>query len=123
MLTGVVIQGDDRGKALGFPTANLQTATSQQFPDTGIYAAWATLPPDTTKLPAAVHIGPRPTFASSRPTFEVHLINFPYQELYGRTLNVQLVTKLRDVKKFSSTDELVSAIHDDIKNTLAILAQ
>lgn len=117
---GIVTRGSNRGRALGFPTANVALASGHTQPAPGIYAAWARLGTDAL-LPAAVHIGPRPTFEDATPTVEVHLINFPDRDLYGQSLAIQLVAKLRDVAAFPTVDALREAIAADCEKALAIL--
>lgn len=119
-LVGTVVRGDGRGEKLGFPTANL-ALTSPQEVAPAIYAAWVKLPPHKEVFPAAVHVGPRPTFPGANPSFEVHLINFPFEELYDRQLQVQLVKTIREIKSFASTAELTAAITEDITKALEIL--
>lgn len=107
-LVGTVVQGDRRGRTIGFPTANLETLVVP--PGAGVYAGIATLPSGAA-LAAAVNIGARPTF--DRPsTVEVHVLNAerwsevgPVSE-YGWTLRVELVSFLRDTVRFGSVAEL-----------------
>ncbi len=119
-LAGTVVRGDGRGEKLGFPTANIVLDAPQDITP-AIYAAWVKLAPHKEIFPAAVHIGPRPTFPGATPSFEVHLINFPFEELYERLLQVQLVKTIRDIKSFASTTELKAAITEDITKALEIL--
>ena len=132
-IVGTVIRGAGRGRDLGFPTANLQLQQPQQRPADGVYAAWATISPSdkggvggleaSPPVPgresymAAVHVGPVPTFNEDSPTVEVHLLDFPDHDLYDQELTIEIITKLRDVEKFSSAEKLVAAIEQDIQQT------
>ncbi|MEX2054965.1 MAG: riboflavin kinase [Candidatus Andersenbacteria bacterium] len=120
-ISGVVVRGDSRGKALGFPTANLVLDRLHEQPADGIYAARVRTMPATTEWPAVAHVGPRPTFAGASATVEVHLLNFPDQSLYGQTLLVQFLTKIREVQKFATVPDLIAAIQDDCQKALEIL--
>lgn len=120
-ISGTVVPGDGRGRSLGFPTANIAMGESAIKPAPAIYAAWARVLPEKSLLPAVVHIGPRPTFAAASPTFEVHIIRFPDQDLYDRTVAVLLVRHIREVVAFDSPAELARAIRQDIKDALDIL--
>ena len=120
-ITGVVVRGAGRGKELGFPTANLQLSDATERPLEGIYAAWVTIGAIAHKYSAAVHVGPAPTFNRTQSIIEVHLLNFPPQDLYGAKLTVTLVQKIREVQKFSSATDLITAIKKDCATALSIL--
>jgi riboflavin kinase/FMN adenylyltransferase len=119
-LSGVVVPGQGRGKALGFPTANIKLHHGQIQPPTGVFAARAELPKKQFWL-AAVHIGPAPTFNDSTYRIEVHLLDYEGGSLYGQPLTVELVKKIRDVKKFATEDELSAAITADCIEARQIL--
>jgi len=121
-ITGIIIKGDGRGRALGFPTANLQLTQPTSF-SPGVYAGWAHLNDDTTWYRGAIHIGPRPTFLGASATVEVHLLDFHDRDLYGQTLTCTNVTYLRPVKKFESVEALVAAIQADCDEVRRILKQ
>lgn len=119
-LRGVVVQGDGRGRSLGFPTANLRIRDSRKLvPREGIYAVRVGLPAGTRD--GALHIGPRPTFPGSEATIEVHLLDYD-GHLYGTELQVDLIERLREVQPFSSVAELVGRMHDDVRRARRILA-
>ena len=109
-LTGTVVIGEQRGRTLGFPTANLASVETI-MPKPGLYAA--TLRHHDRRCAAAVHIGDNPTFGQTPLKIEVFLIDFD-GDLYGQTLRVDLLRRLRDVGKFASVDELVAQMHRDI---------
>lgn len=113
-VTAIVEVGDQRGRLLGFPTANLHPADCDLRPR-GVYAAVA-VTADGTRWPAAVNVGTRPTFTGGgvRPSVEVHLIGFD-GNLYGQTLTVDFLAKLRDEVHFESVGALVAQLHADIE--------
>jgi len=115
---GLVEKGAGRGRTIGVPTANVRT-TAETIPARGVYAAWVEV--RGRRWPAAVNIGFNPTFVDAQggvPSIEAHLIGFPPNEesgdLYGETLKIEFVARLREEKKFSSVDALVSQIQADI---------
>ena len=115
-LTGIVVEGEKIGRALGFPTANLSLDPDLAVPADGVYAAWAELNPFTahaTTHPAAVSIGERPTFDGRRRVVEAYLLDFD-GDLYGQSLRVHFVARLRGQERFDSIDALVEQMHRDV---------
>jgi riboflavin kinase/FMN adenylyltransferase len=119
-LMAVVTRGDQLGRRLGFPTANLDVA-GLVLPPHGVYAVQVQC--SRASHPAVANIGLRPTLekAESTPRVEVHLIHFE-GDLYGQTLEVVFVEKLRDEKKFASLEELRTQIVADVRRAEALLA-
>lgn len=117
-LLGRVERGDERGRKLGFPTANL-SLHHEVCPRRGVYAASVEI--DGVRYRALVNIGVRPTFESGAPKelVEVHLLAFE-GNLYGRVLDVEFIRRLRDERKFASPDELVAQIRADREAALAV---
>jgi riboflavin kinase/FMN adenylyltransferase len=109
-IRGMVTHGAARGAKLGFPTANLD-AIDTLLPALGVYAGRAILPNRT--WPAAINIGPNPTFGEQAVKVEVHLIGF-HGSLYGQAIEVDFVSRLRDIRRFSGIDELKVQLSDDI---------
>jgi riboflavin kinase/FMN adenylyltransferase len=107
-LRGIVGQGAQRGRTLGFPTANLHQPQTL-VPAFGVYAARA------RGYPVAVHIGPNPTFGEGHAKIEAHLIGFS-GDLYGQELALEFVARLRDVRRFASVDELRLQLQTDIES-------
>lgn len=106
-----VVRGAGRGRELGFPTANLRPpGGGKLLPAAGIYAAHASLPDRPSE--GLLHVGPRPTFAGSPPSVELYLLDFD-GDLYGETLRVDVLERLRDVAAFGSSDELVRQMRED----------
>jgi len=112
-IEGTVVEGERRGHELGFPTANLDT-NGLVLPPNGVYAAHAQL--GQAVHHAVLNIGLRPTLAKPETTLQVeaHLLDFN-DELYGQVMEIELVERLRDEQRFSSTYELASQISRDIE--------
>lgn len=117
-LSGVVEPGRKLGRRLGFPTANLAIAGIMQIPGPGVYAAEACVA-NGRCYPAVVNIGVRPTVDENLPlTVEAHLCGFE-GNLYGRTLRLRFLRRLRDERRFSTLDELKAAIAGDVASVCA----
>ncbi|HZZ77544.1 MAG TPA: riboflavin biosynthesis protein RibF [Gemmataceae bacterium] len=109
-ITGVVGTGARRGATLGFPTANLEQIPTL-IPGNGVYAARAVV--DGATWPAAVNIGPNPTFGDDARKVETHLVGFSGQ-IYGKSLCLDFVKKVRDTRPFASVQELITQIRADV---------
>jgi riboflavin kinase / FMN adenylyltransferase len=108
LFEGEVVIGDRRGRQLGMPTANIVPDDALLCPGHGVYAAWA------HGYPAAVNVGVRPTFETGRGLLvEAHLIGFD-GDLYGETLRIAFVERMRGEKRFESVDALVEQMHRDV---------
>lgn len=108
---GRVVRGDGRGRALGFPTANLALPDAAKLlPFEGIYAVHADVEGELRN--AVLHLGPRPTYAGAAATIEVHLLDFE-ADLYGREVGVSFCERLRGIDRFESEAALASAIAED----------
>ena len=119
-LAGVVVQGDRRGRELGFPTANVSVPDNMALPGDGIYATWAIV--DGERLPSATSIGIRPTFGLTERLVEVYIFDFD-ADLYGKTLGVEFVEKLRDQEAFGSVEALIDQVNQDVADARRSLAQ
>jgi riboflavin kinase/FMN adenylyltransferase len=116
MLEGPVVEGDKRGRELGFPTANLIPDDRLVAPGHGVYAAFA------NGHPAAVNIGVRPTFESGRGVLiEAYLIDHD-EDLYGQNLRIAFVSRLRGERRFPSVEELVAQMHRDVDEAQRVCA-
>ncbi len=116
LLEGTVVEGDRRGRTLGFPTANLVPDDELVCPGHGVYAAFA------NGIPAAVNVGVRPTFETGRGVLiESYLIDHDH-DLYGRSLRLAFIAKLRGEKRFESADELVAQMHRDVEEARELCA-
>jgi riboflavin kinase / FMN adenylyltransferase len=107
---GIVVHGDGRGRALGFPTANLDVPAGLLVPPDGVYAGW------TRGRRAAISIGTNPHFDGVDRRVEAHLLDFD-DDLYDQRLLVEIWTSLRGQRRFDSLDELVAAIGVDVERT------
>ena len=117
-ISGKVREGEKRGRLLGFPTANLSTE-AELLPADGVYAVWGTLGNRTA--PGVANLGSNPTFPGDRFSVEVHLFDFD-EDIYGRTLRVDFVERIREEIKFPSVHALVEQIRDDARRAREILA-
>jgi riboflavin kinase/FMN adenylyltransferase len=120
-LTGLVVEGDQIGRMLGVPTANLRLHEERLVPANGIYAVWARIETETEWRSAAMSIGVRPTFGGQVRTLEVHILDWS-GELVGRDLDVEFVRWLRPEIKFESRDALTEAMRDDLARARTLLA-
>lgn len=109
-IRGTVVRGAGRGAGLGFPTANLGRVDTL-LPGEGIYAAWAWVQDEP--FPAAISVGPNPTFHEQRLKVEAYLIGFDAL-LYGRTIEVDFLQRLRDIERFDSVDRLIAQMNVDV---------
>jgi riboflavin kinase/FMN adenylyltransferase len=115
---GVVVRGDQRGRKLGFPTANLLTARFTAVPADGVYAAW--LIRDGQRLPAAASIGTNPTFSGQERRCEAYVLDFD-GDLYGERLALDFVTRVRPQERFDTVEALIDAIAGDVARTREVL--
>jgi riboflavin kinase/FMN adenylyltransferase len=127
-LAGVVVRGDQRGRELGFPTANLMCHRYAAVPADGVYAAWlvrggdgrATAGPVTGgrphALPASVSIGTNPTFSGRERRVEAYVLDFA-GDLYGERVSLDFVAHLREQRRYDGIEPLVAQIRDDVEQT------
>ncbi|MEX0971942.1 MAG: bifunctional riboflavin kinase/FAD synthetase [Solirubrobacterales bacterium] len=116
MVEGTVVEGDQRGRELGFPTANIVPDDRLAYPGHGVFAAFA------DGVPAAVNVGVRPTFDSGRGVLiETYLIDRD-EDLYGRTLRVAFVERLRGERRFASVEELIAQMRIDVEDARRVCA-
>lgn len=119
-LAGPVIPGDGRGRTIGIPTANIDVPAEKVIPLNGVYACWGLV--DGKKYRAVVNIGVRPTFTGGDvlPRVEAHLLDYS-SDLYGKTLTLEFVERLRGEQKFPSIEALVTQIRQDIEKAKELL--
>ena len=116
MVEGVVVEGDQRGRERGFPTANIVPDDRLAIPGHGVYAAFA------NGVPAAVNVGVRPTFDTGRGVLiETYLIDRS-EDLYGATLRVAFVERLRGEKRFPGVEELITQMRIDVEDAKCVCA-
>jgi riboflavin kinase / FMN adenylyltransferase len=118
---GEVARGDERGRTLGYPTANLVPQDGLVVPGHGVYACRATTPEGTEHV-AATNVGVRPMFVTGRgELIEAYLVDFE-GDLYGQPLTVAFLKRLRGEKRFASVDALVEQMARDVQDARAIAA-
>ena len=118
-LSGEVIVGDQRGRTIGFPTANLDVWEEKVIPANGVYATWITLP-DGSRHMTATNVGVRPTVDGQSVRIEAHLLDFS-GDLYGQILHLEFVEWIRGEKRFSGLEELKNQINVDVEAIRHIL--
>jgi riboflavin kinase/FMN adenylyltransferase len=118
LLRGTVVQGQRRGRELGFPTANLALSSKLLAPENGIYAAYSRH--NDSLVPSMVYVGTNPTFGEQARVVEVNLIDFN-ADLYGLELAVLFVDRVRGDQRFDGVDQLIVQMHRDQEETSATL--
>jgi riboflavin kinase / FMN adenylyltransferase len=117
LLEGEVVRGDQRGRELGFPTANIVPSDDLVCPGHGVYAGFA------NEHPAAIHVGVRPMFETGRGLLvEPHLIDFD-GDLYGQRLRIAFIARLRGEKRFPSVEDLIAQMHRDVGEARELCAR
>jgi riboflavin kinase/FMN adenylyltransferase len=110
-LEGVVVRGEQKGRELGFPTANIEVGDPEKMlPKEGVYATYGRVRGE--RIPGLLHLGPRPTFPGFSPTIELHLLDWS-GDIYGDHVRVEVVDRIRDIRPFPSVDALIEAIRGD----------
>jgi len=120
-LRGSVMPGEHIGHQLGYPTANLNPDHADKLiPAAGVYAVWVTLEGEQQSRPAMMNIGVRPTFQGQTQTLEVNILNFE-GNLYGQTVLVSFIKRLREERKFDSPEALAEQLRKDEDQVIHIL--
>ena len=114
---GVVVRGQQRGRTLGFPTANLETLPYTAIPADSIYAGWlaslGTGGAEAERWPAAISVGTNPTFGDQERSVEAYALDRADLDLYGVHVAVEFLTRLRGMERFDSAEELIAQMHRD----------
>lgn len=110
---GEVVRGAQRGRELGYPTANVETVPHSAVPADGVYAGWLTAQGE--RMPAAISVGTNPTFDGTARTVEAYAIDRVGLDLYGLHVAVDFLAYLRGMEKFDSIDALLDRMADDVK--------
>ena len=118
-VTGVVVTGARRGRTIGFPTANLE-GVETLLPGNGVYAVTVETP--AGRYAGAAHIGPNATFGEDIRKLEVHVLDFA-GDLYGQTLTVEFVARVRETIKFAGVDALIDQMKHDVADARRLLAE
>jgi len=119
-IRGEVVKGDQRGRELGYPTANVQLGDTTH-PAYGIYATWAKIEGEEIWRPSATNIGIRPMFETPEALVETFIFDFD-TEIYGKTLQIKPVQRLRGEAKFDSLDDLITQMAKDCAQAKSILS-
>jgi len=117
-LKGKVVSGDRRGRALGFPTANLDITAEQALPSDGVYATITHT--NDNSLPSVTNIGVRPTFDGGKRLVETYILDFA-GDLLGHKITIDLIDKLRDEERFDSVEKLKAQMIKDVEQARKIL--
>lgn len=121
-VVGPVTRGDQRGRELGYPTANV-ALNGQAAPADGVYAGWLTRRDTERRFPAAISVGTNPTFAGERERrVEAYVLDQTDLNLYDVEVEVAFIAHLRGMLRFNGVDELLTAMADDVNRTRAILS-
>jgi riboflavin kinase/FMN adenylyltransferase len=120
-LGGVVVRGDQRGREIGFPTANLMVHRYAAVPADGVYAAWLIRGGERAgRHPASVSIGTNPTFSGRERRVEAYVLDFA-GDLYGERVSLDFVAHLREQRVYEGIEPLVAQIREDVEETRALL--
>jgi riboflavin kinase/FMN adenylyltransferase len=123
---GVVVRGEQRGRALGFPTANLETAAHTAIPGDGVYAGWlARLGADgeeAERWPAAISVGTNPTFDGRDRVVEAYALDRDDLDLYGVHAAVDFAARLRGMARFDTVEALIAQMRHDVDEARALVA-
>ena len=128
-VVGTVVHGNHRGKALGYPTANLSADSLGLVPMEGVYAGWLTrmdLPVDASDrtMPAAISVGTNPTFEThDRRTVEAYVLDRDDLDLYGERVMVEFTAHIRPTLRFESVDDLLDAMGKDVTRCRELLTK
>jgi riboflavin kinase/FMN adenylyltransferase len=126
-LRGLVVRGDQRGRELGFPTANLTIGSRYVIPADGVYAGWLTVvgrgAQPGAAMPSAISIGTNPTFDGEERRVEAHVLGRDDLWLYGEEVVIEFVERLRGTLRFTSADALVGQMREDVRIAAGVLAR
>jgi riboflavin kinase / FMN adenylyltransferase len=122
VVRGVVVRGDQRGRELGFPTANVPTRELTAAPADGVYAGWLRRLDTGERYPAAISVGTNPTFDGERERrVESYVLDRDDLELYDVEVEVAFVDRIRGMVRFDGVDALIETMHDDVRHAHRIL--
>ncbi|MEU0988009.1 bifunctional riboflavin kinase/FAD synthetase [Streptomyces sp. NPDC005953] len=117
---GVVVRGAQRGRELGYPTANLETLPHTAIPADGVYAGWLTA--NGERMPAAISVGTNPQFNGTRRTVEAYAIDRVGLDLYGLHVAVDFLAYLRGMERFDTVDDLLVQMAADVKKCRELIS-
>ncbi|MBS1713393.1 MAG: bifunctional riboflavin kinase/FAD synthetase [Armatimonadetes bacterium] len=119
-LQGVVVSGQKLGRRLGFPTINLSLPVAQAVPGDGVYAGTCRI--GSARFAAAIGIGTRPTVGGQERSIEAYLIDYPGDSVYGRSVDLAVVQRIREEIKFDSMESLAAQMEDDVRKTRGLVS-
>jgi len=120
--SGVVVQGDQRGRELGFPTANVSVPAGMAVPADGVYAGWVTrLDTASPRWPAAISVGSNPTFDGLERRVEAYVLDRTDLELYGVAIAIDFYARLRGQVKYAGLAPLIAQMHADVEQVRHLL--
>ena len=120
--SGVVVEGDHRGRQMGFPTANVPVSSGMAVPADGVYAGWVTrLDVSSPRWPAAISVGTNPTFDGVVRRVEAYVLDRDDLELYGVPIGIDFYTRLRGQIKYEGMESLIKQMHADVEQARHIL--
>ena len=121
--TGVVVKGDQRGREMGFPTANVAVPPGLAVPADGVYAGWVTRldRPGAERWPAAISVGTNPTFDGLERRVEAYVLDRDDLELYGVAIAVEFYSRLRGQVKYAGMEALIVQMHADVEHARQLL--
>jgi riboflavin kinase/FMN adenylyltransferase len=122
--SGVVVRGDQRGRQMGYPTANVPVAPGMAVPADGVYAGWVTRldRPDAPRWPAAISVGTNPTFDGIERRVEAYVLDRDDLELYGVEIAIDFYARLRGQVKYRGMEALIEQMHADVEHVRHLLA-
>ena len=122
--TGVVVVGDQRGREMGFPTANVPVERGMAVPADGVYAGWVTrLDVPSPRWPAAISVGTNPTFDGHERRVEAYVLDRDDLELYGVEIAIDFYARLRGQVKYTGMEALIKQMHADVEQVRHLLHQ
>jgi len=123
VVEGIVVTGDRRGRALGFPTANIEVPGESALPPDGVYAGWFERS-SGSRHPAAISVGTRPTYYSEAGArlVEAYVLDFD-DDLYGERVRVEFTSMVRGQVRFDGSEELVAQMHRDVEAVRVVLSR
>jgi riboflavin kinase/FMN adenylyltransferase len=120
---GLVVPGEQRGREMGLPTANVAVPDAVALPRRGVYAGWVVLA--SGRYPAAINLGYSPTFTQGEDPplrLEAFILDFDGGDLYGQRIRVEFLDRIRDERRFPTPAELVAQVDEDIVRTREVAA-
>ncbi|MBA3530056.1 MAG: bifunctional riboflavin kinase/FAD synthetase [Propionibacteriaceae bacterium] len=123
-LQGIVVRGDQRGRQMGYPTANIAVAPIMALPADGVYAGWVTrLDVGSPRWPAAISVGTNPTFDGVERRVEAYVLDRTDLELYGVEIAIDFYARMRGQVKYEGMESLIKQMHRDVEQIREVLSE